>query len=162
MKNFIFRKDWLYFKCKQFIYLNIVNPWKTMKQLKGVFKPLRCYFSSGKTWKPILWCSNPAWFQIKTSDVDWKDKFDTPRYEGPPYVWIHLYKWNLIWYWDLDLHYDSSEINQYWEQALWYLHYTGTFSQGLISEPDIEKAKKGWPWQDMQGNSTWTDKYLIK
>ena len=162
MKNFIFKKDWIYFSWKNYIRINIVNSRKTMNKLKGIFKPLKCYFKFGKTWHPILYCSKPAFFHIKTSDVQWKDKYDTPRYEGPPYIWIHLHKWNLIWYWDLDLHYGSSEIEQYWEQALWYLHYTGTFSQGLISEPNIEKAKKGWPWQDMQGNSTWTDKYLIK
>ena len=46
--------------------------------------------------------------------------------------------------------------------VLWYLYYSKTISQGLNDEPDIQKAKKSWPWQDMKGNSTWTDEFLVK
>ncbi len=44
--------------------------------------------------------------------------------------------------------------------TLWYLYYSGTITQGLSKVPNIEIARKNWPWQDMQRNSTWENKYL--
>lgn len=158
----IVKKDWIYFSWKNYIRINIVNSKKTMNKLKGIFRPLKCYFRFGKTWYPILYCSKPAFFHIKTSDVQWKDKYDTPRYEGPPFVWIHLYKWNLIWYWDLPLH-NFIKTEEYWEQALWYLYYYNTISYGELSKPNIKAAKESWPWQDgITKESSWTDEFLIK
>ena len=49
----------------------------------------------------------------------------------------------------------------YWEQALWYLYYTDTISQGLINKPDIKKAKESWPWQNYETKeSSWNDEFL--
>ena len=153
-----FKRNW---KLDKYLYINLSNPKRTLKKLKGVFKPLKCYFRFGKTWDPILWCSKPSFIHIVTSDVQWKDKWNTPRYEGPPYIWIHIYKWNLVWYWDLQPH-QIHLIDQYWEQALWYLYYNGNISYGRLDSPDINKAKESWPWLDMKGNSTWTDEFLVK
>lgn len=138
----------------------MIKTFKTMKLLKGVFKPLECKIFLGKT------CNIPFGFYnyhhlFVTSDVQWKDKYDTPRYEGPPYIGINLFKYSLIFYWEPYIH-QWDDLDQYWEQALWYLYYTNTISQGLNDKPDIQKAKESWPWQDMQGNSTWSDKFLIK
>ena len=132
-----------------------------MKQLKGVFKPLKCYFRcTFEEWNysPVLWCSRPSIIQILFRDVMWKDKYNTPRYEVPPYIWIHIYKLNLVWYWDLspNLYLENPDnlVDEYWEQALWYLFY---------SSKSIEKAKETWPitWSET-GISTWFDKYLEK
>ena len=158
------RKDWIYLDFKKYLYIDISSPKKTLNKLKGVFKPLKCYFKFEKSSyspHPILWVSKPSFIHIVSHDVGWKDKYDTPRFENQPYVWIHIYKWNLVWYWSLPLH-QENEDDQYWEQALWYLYYNKTISQGLNDEPDIQRAKKSWPWQDMKGNSTWTDKFLVK
>ena len=148
----------MYLNKRKWIYLDIRNPFKTMKKLKGVFKPLKCYFkwNTNEDWFPMLWYSNPAYIHIMSVDVGWKDKFDSPRYEYPPAIWIHLFKWNFIWYWSIE------KNDQYWEQALWYLYYSGTISQGLGKVPNIDIARKNWPWQDMKGNSTWKDKFLVK
>ena len=152
----------VYFNLKKFLYVCIENPKKTMNKLKRVFKPLKCYFRcSKKSWYPVLWCSQPAYIHIMMHDVGWKDKYDTPRYEVPPYIWIHLFGLNLIWFWCLPLH-QGHKINEYWEQALWYLYYYDNISYGCYS-PNLEEAKQSWPWEDYHTKkSSWTDEFLIK
>lgn len=156
----VIRKDWIYLYFKNWFYISLQNPFKTMNKLKGTFKPLQCQFNFGKHWNPVMWCSKPAYFQIITQDVGWKDKYNTPRYETPPYVWIYLFGFNLVWYWDLHP-YKTYLINEYWEQALWYLYYYGNNSYGRLNAPDIEKAKESWPWQNVDGTSNWIDSFLI-
>lgn len=131
-----------------------------MNKLKGIFKSLKRYFRcSFKEWdySPVLWCTKPSIIHIITNDVMWKDKDNTPRYEVPPYIWIHIYKLNLVWYWDLNNALKINPINyvdNYWEQALWYLYY---------SPKNINKAKETWPWRDNRnGISTWSDIFLKK
>ena len=159
----------VYFKFKGWIYISIMNPFKTMRKLKGVFKSLFCYYKTSKSDfapYPVLWVSKPLFIHIISSDVGWKDKYDTPRYEYPPYIWIHIYKWNFVWHWDLpdNLFFDSkNNVEDYWEQALWYLYYYNTYSQGLLDKPDIDKAKESWSWIDYNTReSTWNNKFLIK
>ena len=54
-------------------------------------------------------------------------------------------------------------IDDYWEQALWYLYYTNTISQVLLGKSNIEMAKESWPWQDYETKkSTWNNKFLMK
>ena len=158
----------IYWDFRKWIYLSISNPKKTMNKLKGIFKPLKCYFKfSVRTPYPVLWVSEPAYIHIMSSDVYWKDKDDTPRFEYLPYIWIHIYKWNFVWYWDLPdgIGYNPKVdcIEDYWEQVLWYLYFTNTISQGLLNKPNIEKAKESWPWIDYKTKkSTWNNKFLIK
>ena len=142
----------MYLNKWKWIYLDIRNPFKTMNKLKGIFKPLTLYFRySFKEWDyyPVLWCSRPAFIHIMFRDVIWKDKYDTPRFEVPPYIWIHLYKLNIILYWSLS---EYKDIDDYWEQALWYLYYCNK---------DIKKARETWIWVDYKTKqSTWTDEFL--
>ena len=136
-----------------------------MNKLKGVFKPLQCYFRCGLSWYPVLWCSKPTPIKIHIDDLIWKDKWDTPRYEACPHIWIHLFGFNIIWYWDLpeSLLVAGYNIDEYWEQALWYLYYHNTYSQGLLPEPDINAARTSWPWSDFKTKkSTWKNIFLIK
>lgn len=123
----------------KFIHVFLRNPLRTYNKAKKVFKKPKLKFKF-----------SPAYYShsliaIVATDIGWKDKFDTPRFEIDPYIWIHFWKWDLMWYWEAD--------DQYWEQLLWYVYYT----QGL---PYIFKARNTWPWEDMEGNSTWEDKYL--
>ena len=143
----------------KYIYIHLVNPLKTYKKIKDKFISLKWFFKCGKfRYPPVTWCSKPALIQIISSDVGWKDKYDTPRYEWNPYIWIHLFGFNMIWY--LDFPYNNYRVDQYWEQALWYLYYYNNISYGSDT-PDIEKAKKSWPWEDYKtGKSTWEYKYL--
>ena len=161
------KKDWIYLNWRKYLYIDISNPKKTMNKLKGVFKPLKLYFRFTKDIYapyPVLWVSKPSYVQIMFHDVGWKDKYDTPRFEYHPYIWIHIYKWNFVWYWDFPKSFrlanPKEHIDEYWEQALWYLYYSGTITQELGKVPNIEIARKNWPWVGMNGNSTWEDKYL--
>ena len=170
LMNFYFKKNWLYINWRHYIYISISNPKKTINKLKGIFKPLKLYFRFTKDKYapyPVLWVSEPSYIQIMFKDVGWKDKYDTPRFEHYPYIWIHIYKWNFVWYWDFSKSFRLANpkeyIDNYWEQALWYLYYYNTYSQGLLDKPDIEKAKEFWPWQNYETKkSTWNDKFLIK
>lgn len=160
----ILRKNCFCLSWGKYLYIDISNSKKTINKLKGVFKSLKCYFRFTKGWDyyPVLWCSKPSFIQIVAHDVGWKDKYDTPRYEVPPYVWIHIYKFNFIWYWGLPEH-QSHEIDNYWEQVLWYLYYYNTLSYGKLDAPDINKARESWPWEDYKTKqSTWTDEFLFK
>ena len=149
---------------KNFFYISLISPFKTMKKLNGVFKPLKRHFRCGKSWHPVLWCFKPSLIQIISRDVEWKDKWHTPRYEGPPYIWIHLFGFNLVWYWDLSYNDKEHYIDAYWEQALWYLYYASYNKEKKgYDELDINKAKKSWPWANYETNeTTWEDKYLIE
>ena len=141
-----------------------------MKKLKGVFKPLKCYFRcTFEEWNysPVLWCNRPSIIQILFRDVMWKDKYNTPRYEVPPYIWIHIYKLNLVWHWDLDNALKlnpTNYIDDYWEQALWYLYYASYNKEKRgYDKLDINKAKETWPWTNVETKeTTWTDKFLLK
>ena len=153
----------MYWKFKDWIYIFITNPFKTMNKLKGVFKPLKCYFKVTTDWRtiPITWCSRPSYISIIFEDVGWKDKWSTPRYEDPPYIWIHLFGLNFLWYWTLPPH-QWKDVDDYWEQALWYLYYYKNISQGRLDAPNIDKARESWPWQDYETKkSSWNDKFLI-
>lgn len=145
---------------RNLIYLSLYNPFKTMHKLKGVFKPLKCCFRIGLgkwNYHPALWCSNPAFIHIISSDVMWKDKYDTPRYEVPPYIWIHIWKINFIWWWEYS---DKlGETDNYWEQALWYLFYCDEYK---MKKPDILAASNYWPWTDYETKiTTWKNDYLL-
>ena len=155
----------IYWDFRKWIYLSISNPKRTMNKLKGIFKSLKCYFKMDKNaWAPdpVLWVSRPAYIHIISNDVGWKDKNDTPRFEYPPYIWIRIFKINLLWYWDLPLHQKGILTEDYWEQALWYLYYYDNISY-KCSKPNINKAKESWPWQDYKTKkSSWSDEFLIK
>ena len=146
----------MWYKSK-YLYIDTRNPLKTINQIKGVFKLPKLKFKIGRTWyPPVWWWSNPYPIHIVSTDVGWKDKYDTPRFEHAPYIWIYLFGLNLIWYWTIE------DEDCYWEQVLWYLYYYENISYGRLSSPDINKAKESWPWQDYDTKvSTWNDEFLI-
>lgn len=136
---------------EKIFYINLENPFKTMSKLKGVFKPLKCQFSYGRMVFPEMWVCKPSLIQLVTRDVMWKNKFSSPRHEDSPYIWIHLFGYNFLWYWKLPKKMKEYDMD-YWEQALWYLYF---------ADSNIEKAKKTWPWADLSNNSTWNENFLV-
>ena len=149
-------KKFIYYDCKIF-HLEWENPFGMMNKLKGIFKPLKRYFIWGfNIYPPIIYCPKPELIFIRCRDVEWKDKRETPRYEEPPHIWISLFGFNLFWYWDLPKELASKKyyIDDYWEQALWYLYYT--------KELNIDKAKETWPYIKQGEINSWEDKFLIK
>ena len=159
----------MYWGFKKWIRLDIENPFKTMKKLKGVFIPLKRYFkfaTDKKFYPPFIYCPKPEKIFIKSCDVDWKDKWNSPRYEEPPYIWIHLFKYNWVWYWRLPDSFGKPWIytDDYWEQALWYLYYASyNRKKKGYDELDINKAREKWPLTDCETKqSSWNNKFLIK
>ena len=156
----------IYWNLKNWIHISIKNPFKTMNKLKGVFVPLDRMFQCGtKVYYPFIYCPKPAKILIRCCDVEWKDKWNSPRYEEPPYVWIHLFGFNLIWWWARKEH--AFEDDDYWEQALWYLYYASYNKEKRgYDELDISKARKKWPWKKYDKENecwknSWNDNFLI-
>lgn len=140
-------------------YLLYENPFKTMRKLKGVFKPLKCRFYYGIG--PEMWCSKPHFIHLVFHDVMWKDKFETPRHEDSPYIWLHFFKWDFIWYWKLPKGFNGYDMD-YWEQALWYLYYASYNPEKKgYDELSVERAEKTWPWQNFDGTSNWNKDFLL-
>ena len=149
--RFYMKRGWFSFSFFHFIDISLVNPRKEIKQLKKVFKPLKWHFRfeiNRYAPDPVLYCREATPIQIKSNHVTWKDKYDTPRYECCPYIWIHLFRLNFVWYYNSgDIFYDDT----YWEQALWYLYYCNK---------NIDLAKSTWPWT-FNGKSSWSDGILL-
>lgn len=119
------------------------NPFKTMKELKGFFVSLNTYI----TLKAPPFFSRGKILDFYSTDVIWKDKYDSPRFEFEPRVQITLFsKFTLTITWKLPKHLQHLDIEDYWEQALWFLYYYDTISYGRLSKPDIEKAKESYPY----------------
>ena len=120
-------------------------PLGTYNKIKKYFKYPKGFFYFGKTVNVplVFWI---PWNIISISDVMWKDKFGSPRFEESPYLLINLFGYSFGYIWKFN------NEDEYWEQALWYLYYC---------DSNLEKAKKSWPWEDMKGNSTWKNEFLI-
>jgi len=91
-------------------------------------------------------------FSIIIKDVQWKDKWGTPRHEENPFISIALFN-TFFFNWEWKVSSELGEDMDYWEQVIWWLYYcTG----------DISKAKETWPWQNPEsGLSTWNDRFLL-
>lgn len=159
-------EKFIYYSCKIF-HFEWENPFKTMNKLKGIFKPLKRYFIWGRNpiHSPVIYCPKLEPIFIRCRDLEWKDKWNTPRYEEPPHIWIYLFGFHLFWYWDLpkNLFYNPKDyIDDYWEQALWYLYYASYNKEKKgYDDLDINKARDSWPWRNNNGSS-WNNKFLVK
>lgn len=169
MIRYNFYKDWFDLEIRNKISINITNPFKTLKKLKGVFIPLKWKFYHGygdnlPTDNIYLWKRHKKWLDIQIHDLMWKDKYATPRFEYNPIIAITLFGYTIYWTPVLPPHIDEY-MDNYWEQALWYLYYYTNISQGRLDKPDIIIARKSWPWKtingfDDEGTSSWKDEFL--
>lgn len=135
---------------------------KTLRELKKVFiKPVMhfriChpYKFGGGT------CGLPWIFQFENAGIFWKDKWESPRFEGNPYgifgpsprISLTLFKsLRLIFWWTAPA--DWKDEDTYWEMWLWYKYYC---------EEDINKARDTWPWTDLEEDkkSTWKEEFVL-
>ena len=123
---------WWNKKFNKWINIYIENPFKTWLKVKKYFKRPKCKVNFFLN--PVYNC--PFWdlsciakiIEIRISDVVWKDKYNSPRHEISPYVWICFFKrfgcsinWH-IYYYD-----EFGEKRQgdiyYWEYLLDYIYY---------------------------------------
>ena len=156
-------KDWFYLEILDLVHININNPFKTWwKARKKNKKPsIKCHFE-------LLKCSFPyanrnyigKIIDISIQDVMWKDKYNSPRHERNPYVWICLFRLfrfeigtrinaltetgkiedRSTFYWEYLLDYlyysKSLKINQCWEYSSKVYHYTKYYSNREDGEED--------------------------
>lgn len=89
---------------------------------------------------------------IKTNDLGWKDKFNSPRYEWPPAFYIFFFKWQFCIWWNAPT--DDENEDLYWEMFLWYKYY---------SNSNLKKAEDSWRWINSNTKkSTWNKEFYIK
>ena len=116
--------------------------------VKGVFLPLkRKYYIGRLKHRDYIFGSFPI--RIISRDLEWKDKYGTPRVELLPYFAIHFF--NLEFSVTFEANVKSQE--KYFEMAIWYVFYC---------DKDIDKARSEWRWLNVVDNtSSWNDNYLI-
>lgn len=151
-----FKKDWIYFNLLNLFLINCSYYKRTFNKAKKAFKYMlkRKFFFGKRKNLPILYI-NPSGkiISINMSDVQWKDKYDTPRFEENPYFIITLFnKFSFGWIW-------HAPSDEYWEQILWYLYYCDKKSI-VKNDNKKEVAKETWPWLNMKNEPTWSDEYL--
>ena len=156
MKNFEFKfyKDWIFINLFNIIYFNWDRQ-KDMKAIKEAFIPLKCYFRFTRRYAPFMFSYHYGkLLSIIIRDVQWKNKYNTPRHEENPFVTIGIFNYFFFnWSWRLPKEIEEHWIDNddYWEQGLWWLYYC---------DKDIVKAKETWPWRGENDISTWKDKFI--
>lgn len=117
----------------------IENPIKTWWKARKYFKRPKMYFHFFLD--PIFNCpyvslnSIAKVLDISVCDVQWKDKFNSPRFERSPYVWICFFR---RFGFSIDFHifyngYLNKRTNgdmEYWEYLLNYVYYNKTLDDG--------------------------------
>ena len=156
-------KDWFYLEILDLVHININNPFKTWWKARKYFKrpSFKCYFGLLKYSFPY---ANRDYIgkiiDISIQDVMWKDKYNSPRHERNPYVWICLFRLfrfeistrinaltetgkvedRSTFYWEYLLDYlyysKSLKINQCWEYSSKVYHYTKYYSNREDGEED--------------------------
>ena len=132
----------------------------TLRDVKNAFVAPKRRFkickpgSFGGSW----W--NKAWIlQADNAGCFWKDKFESPRFEGTPYgifgpsprISVTLFRLvKFIIWWEAPCDYRDEDT--YWEMWLWYKYYCGS---------DIDKARETWPWTDGDHKSTWIEELVL-
>lgn len=121
------------------------NPFKTYQKVKDIFKFPKIKFFIGKNnthSQSPLWKENIGLlFGIYAHDVEWKDKFNSPRLEEPPLFKIVLFRHLSIGFlltqeaiFDKRIGKESCETT-YWESILNYLYYAKGDLKEIIKYP---------------------------
>ena len=156
-------KDWFYLEILDLVHININNPFKSWWKARKYFKKpsIKCHFGLLKYSFPY---ANRDYIgkiiDISIQDVMWKDKYNSPRHERNPYVWICLFRLfrfeistrinalietgkvedRSTFYWEYLLDYlyysKSLKINQCWEYSSKVYHYTKYYSNREDGEED--------------------------
>lgn len=121
----------------KWINICIENPLKTWKKAKKYFKKPKTsikFFSHPRYNCPLGSLKHLARIlEIRAFDEGWKDKYDSPRHEISPYVWVCFFKrfgfsitWNVYYTDECGIEHDGDDY--YWEYLLDYVYYTGKLS----------------------------------
>jgi len=94
-------------------------------------------------------------WSVKTVELGWKDKYESPRFEWCPQFHIFFFGLQYVAWWCAPKLEGEKYRNddKYYEMILWYLHY---------ADKDIKKAEKTWGWTNYDTKeTTWNKKYLV-
>lgn len=134
---------------KNWFAFQIENPFKTWWKARKYFKiphtvikfinnkhrfPYACKYWQGK----IL--------DINIHDIEWKDKWNSPRHEFNPLIYICLFGRFSIWiypkiYWFDEFGERKSEDMHYWEYLLDYLYYSKSLKLSSMWTTDSKIAR---------------------
>ena len=123
---------WWNKKFNKWINLCLENPLKTWFKAKKYFKRPRCkiHFFINPTYNcPYMNLGNIAKIlDIMSCDITWKDKYNSPRHEVSPYIWICFFKkfgFSINWHIYYKDEFNMKQIGDmyYWEYLLDYLYY---------------------------------------
>lgn len=121
---------------RKWITIHWTNPLKTYNKVKKVFKPLTCKIAFGKLQQvggfPIYTNHVSKLLDIRAFDVQWKDKFNSPRHEHNPCINITLFRrWKMLITWNfIDFNGEDHSI-EYWEAILDWLYYDKSLGMAI-------------------------------
>lgn len=118
----------------KYIYIDIENPFKTWWKVRKYFKFPKLHISTTNKYR-----SN-YWFHIKTFDILWKDKWNSPRHEISPRITINIFKKFTL---SISIEGNIEYSWIYWETILDYLYYTNDLTKALENNSG---------WEDSKGN----------
>lgn len=123
------------------------NPFRTIWAVRKWFKLPKMKFWFYKLYKKD---EDISPIYMKTRDVNWKPKFDTPRHEHNPYIKFIFFRKYVI---DIQFTYGDILVDDTtYEQIIWTLYYC---------DNDIKKAYQTWPWYNPDTSMTSWDKSLM-
>ena len=146
-KNILMKK-WreMGLKCK--IWDSYRNPLRTYRKVRKWFKKPKMKIRFNK-----FYCFNKTdrvIFYFHSTDVIWKDKYDTPRHESNPYIRVILFGlFEMFITWEYGDVYCNDDT---WEQILWTCYYC---------DNDIRKAYRTWPWYTNTTRTTTWDSTML-
>lgn len=155
------------------IACSIENPLKTWWKARKYFKfpKIRIATSTSKWSFPYA----SKWWQgklldINIHDVYWKDKYDSPRHERNPLIYICLFSKYSLWIqftmtYKNEFGEDTDGSMYYWEYLLEWLYYqdkkTLQCYSSWISESELYKQTKWGDAEDGSEDITTPYKYII-
>jgi len=151
------KKWWKEFSIYDYIEVLVEDPLKEWRKTKGLFVKPKCSFRFFKDIQsncPYVYIPNvPSLLCIRSCSVGWKDKYNSPRHEEDPYIWVCFFRkfgFSINWY----IPGESYRDYIYWEYLLDYLYYRkditvwDEWKEGgnqfqIIYSPAFSLSKKG-------------------
>lgn len=116
----------------------ISNPFKTYWKARKLFKrpktKVRFFWKNALNYSPYVWGGTIGRFlDIYIGDICWKDKWNSPRHERNPIIYISLFKrFGFVIYPEVttvdEFGQKKNADMDYWEYLLWYVYYNSNLS----------------------------------
>lgn len=143
-----------------YIKIQLKNPLRTYFKVRKWFNKLSIKVDMGKPMTtglfPICESYIPKLFYFISSDLLWKNKYDSPRFEYPPHIEMIFFKRFkisifFVRYIDkhtanenlINLHWAGNQDMIYWESALRFLYYKKSLQDSITY----------WAWNGLKSPS---------